>query len=507
MSDSAEIKSFTVQSFEEVKNFDVSVDVLVCGFGGAGGSAALEAALAGAEVVLFERASGSGGSTGMSSCEMYLGGSGGTALQKELGYEDSTENMIAYLEIALEERGDSEKIRTYVEGAADHYDWAVSLGVTYKPAVMMERDVVPLTDESLLFTGNERTEIFKRKAEAVPRGHVPSHEGDFGGRIFMDALTGAVEKAGVDIHYDSRVIRLLVKADGRVAGVVARENNKEVFYEARRGVVLASGGFIMNKEMTAKYIPEIHSWATPYGNPFDMGDGIRLGMAAGGSVINMDQAFLSFPLYPPAKLTNGIMVNLQGDRFVNEDGYLARLGHYSSLQDEQRVYLLVDQDDYDHPMYIERLDVIAVGDTIEEIERESGLFPEGALQETVAFYNKFAEKSQDPKFHKSPEWIKPLKAKPFALLDLSFENQTAVIMPGTTGPLTFSLGGLDTMPSGEVISISGSVIPGLYAAGRVTAGLPRTSKGYASGMSVGDATLFGRLAGKSAAANADFGGR
>ena len=119
----------------------------------------------------------------------------------------------------------------------------------------------------------------------------------------------------------------------------------------------------MNKEMTAKYIPEIHNWATPYGNPFDMGDGIRLGMAAGGSVINMDQAFLSFPLYPPAKLTNGIMVNLQGDRFVNEDAYLARLGYYSSLQDEQRVYLLVDQDDYDHPMYIERLDVVAVGDT------------------------------------------------------------------------------------------------------------------------------------------------
>jgi glycine/D-amino acid oxidase-like deaminating enzyme len=193
MSDSAETNRFTVQPFEEVKNFDVSADVLVCGFGGAGGSAALEAALAGAEVVLFERASGSGGSTGMSSCEMYLGGSGGTALQKELGYEDSTENMIAYLETALEERGDPEKIRTYVEGAADHYGWAVSLGVTYKPAVMMERDVVPLTDESLLFTGNERTEIFKRKAEAVPRGHVPSHEGDFGGRIFMDALTGAVQ--------------------------------------------------------------------------------------------------------------------------------------------------------------------------------------------------------------------------------------------------------------------------------------------------------------------------
>ena len=79
------------------------------------------------------------------------------------------------------------------------------------------------------------------------------------------------------------------------------------------------------------------------------------------------------------------MVNLQGDDLLMRMVILRGLGHYSSLQDEQRVYLLVDQDDYDHPMYIERLDVIAVGDTIEEIERESGLFPEVRCRRQLPF--------------------------------------------------------------------------------------------------------------------------
>lgn len=492
---------FSCLPFEDVKSFHQSVDVLVVGYGGAGGTAALEAAKAGASVIIFERAGAPSGSTGMSSCEMYLGGSGGTALQRDLGYEDSTENMIAYLEKALESKGDPDKIRTYAEGAAAHFDWVESLGINYKRSVMLDRDVVPLTDESLLFTGNERTLEFIDKSKAVPRGHVPSHEGDFGGKIFIDALKKAVAAEGVDVQCDTRVMHLLQDVSGRIRGVVARQDNELRYFEAKRAVVLASGGFCMNEEMTARYLPETHAWAVPYGNPYDMGDGIRLGLAAGGYAINMDEAFVSFPLYPPAGLTFGILVNQRGDRYVNEDAYLARLGHFSGQQPEQKVYALVDHDHYDHPMYIERLDLVAVGETIEEVEREAGIFPEGALVETVNFYNRYAEKGEDPKFRKAPEWIKPIKKAPFALLDLSFENQTAVIKPGTKGPLMFTLGGLDTLTTGEVKKVDGGVVPGLYAAGRVTAGLPRTAKGYSSGMSVGDATFFGRRAGKSAALN------
>ena len=65
-----------------IDRYQDEFDVIVCGFGGAGGSAAIEAANHGAKVLLLERASDGGGSTALSSCEMYLGGSGGTSLQR-----------------------------------------------------------------------------------------------------------------------------------------------------------------------------------------------------------------------------------------------------------------------------------------------------------------------------------------------------------------------------------------------------------------------------------------
>lgn len=81
----------------DVKQWDMETDVVVVGFGGAGACAAIEAADAGASVALFELASASGGSTAMSSGEVYLGGSGGTRVQKACGFEDSTDNLFKFL--------------------------------------------------------------------------------------------------------------------------------------------------------------------------------------------------------------------------------------------------------------------------------------------------------------------------------------------------------------------------------------------------------------------------
>ena len=69
-----------------------------------------------------------------------------------------------------------------------------------------------------------------------------------------------------------------------------------------------------------------------------------------------------------------------------------------------------------------------------------------------------------------------------------------------TGCAFFTLGGLSTRPSGEVLDRAGEVIAGLYAAGRATSGLPRWGHGYSSGLSLADCTFFGRMAGRSAAA-------
>jgi predicted oxidoreductase len=113
------------------------------------------------------------------------------------------------------------------------------------------------------------------------------------------------------------------------------------------------------------------------------------------------------------------------------------------------------------------------------------------LQHTISYYNEHAARGEDPLFHKDKEWLKPLEG-PLAALDCTLGR-------GAFWPC-FTLGGLDTQPTGEVLTAEGEVIPGLYAAGRTACGIPRTGAGYGSGMSVGDASFFGRMAGKAAAA-------
>ncbi len=143
------------------------------------------------------------------------------------------------------------------------------------------------------------------------------------------------------------------------------------------------------------------------------------------------------------------------------------------------------------PDYHATTQIVAVGDTVAEVEQDAGL-PPGSLQHTVAYYNEYAERGSDPLFHKAPEWLAPLREPPFALVDYSLARLR---------PTCFTLGGLETLPSGEVLRADGEPVPGLFAAGRTACGIPRTGAGYASGMSVADATLFGRRAGRQAAAN------
>lgn len=474
-----------IVKFEEVRRFDVVTDVIVAGYGGAGGCAALEARRAGSEVMVLERAGGAGGSTMMSACEMYLGGSGGTRLQTELGFEDSTENFYNYLKACFEGNVDEARLRTFVEGAAAHFDWMEALGVKYKRGYFAGRDVVAMSGDSLQYTGNEKSHPFTLAARPVPRGHLPADANHEGGLRVMAALTKQVAEAGVEVCCDTRVTALIQDASGQVRGVVARSFGQDRTIRARQGVVLATGGFIMNEQMTRRHIPDLDAIATRHGNPGDTGDGILLGMAAGGHAINMGEAFIGIAHYPPAELTYGIFVNAQGQRFINEDIYLARLGHYVAVQPDQAVYMFIDNRHFVRPAYINP-ELAAVGETVAEVEKEAGL-PEGALQQTVAYYNRHAAQGHDPLFHKAAEWLAPLDTPPYALVSYRLSE---------IRPPVFTLGGLEVRPSGEVLDSEGEPIPGLYAAGRTVAGIPRTSRGYASGMSVADVTFFGRLAGQ-----------
>ena len=104
-------------------------DVVVVGFGIAGGCAALEAARAGARTLILERAAVHGGTTCMAGGHFYLGG--GTAVQRATGHEDSPEEMYRYL-VANSADPDHEKIRAYCEGSVEHFDWLEALGFEFE---------------------------------------------------------------------------------------------------------------------------------------------------------------------------------------------------------------------------------------------------------------------------------------------------------------------------------------------------------------------------------------
>ncbi|WP_372809697.1 FAD-dependent oxidoreductase [Litorivivens sp.] len=470
-----------------VEAFDLETDVLVAGLGGAGASAALEARRAGAAVTVLESSSGGGGSTQMSACEMYLGG--GTRLQRDLGIADSPDNFYNYLKACFGDNCDENRLRLFCDGAVEHFDWAESLGVPYKRGFYDGRDVVAMTGDSLQYTGNERAWPFVEMAQAAPRGHLPADADHSGGLVFMGHLLERVRESGVNILCDARITALVQDEQKRVVGAAARIDNRQVLIRAHRGVVLCTGGFIMNEAMTRKHLPTLDGIATRHGNPGDRGDGIRLGQAAGGNLINMGEAFVGIAHYPPAQLTYGIFVNEQGQRFINEDVYLARLGHYATQQSQGRIFMFIDNRHFERPAYL-NVDIVAVGETVEEVESEGGL-PAGNLQHTVDYYNQNAALGQDPLFHKASDWLMPLDEPPYALVSYALDQ---------IRPPVFTLGGLEVQPTGEVLRPDGSTVEGLFAAGRTVAGIPRTSAGYASGMSVADVTFFGRLAGRQAAA-------
>jgi len=122
-------------------------------------------------------------------------------------------------------------------------------------------------------------------------------------------------------------------------------------------------------------------------------------------------------------------------------------------------------------------------ETVAELEADIGL-PTGSLQSTVGAYNGAAERGEDPLLHKKPEWCRPI-GTPVGAIDLR------------ASCAGFTLGGLLTTLDAEVLHVSGDPIPGLFAAGRATSGL--AAWGYASGVSLGDGSFYGRRAGRSAA--------
>jgi 3-oxo-5alpha-steroid 4-dehydrogenase len=468
----------------DVATWHDTADVVVVGFGAAGACAAIEAREAGADVLVLERAGGGGGTSAMSGGLIYMGG--GTPVQQACGFEDSADEMFRFLMAALGPEPDRAKIQLFCEKSVEHFGWLESHGVPFKRSFYDEPGLEAPTDDCLVYSGGEDAWPFDQIAKPAPRAHKPQHPAAAGGYL-MQRLVAATEKSGARIVCDARTETLVVADDGRVVGAVVRHDGGERLVRAKRGVVLTAGGFVKNEEMVARHQPRLAPCSFKLGVDGDDGRAIRMAMAAGADAIRMDAAEVALPITPPRRLVRGIVVNQHGQRFINEDTYYGRVGQESLFRQNGRVYLVVDNAIYERNAMGWEADFVE--ETIEELERAAG-FPSGTLQATVELYNRFASRGEDPVFHKVPALLQPLVSPPFAVIDCRPEKVLWAV---------FTLGGLHTRTSGEVLDPDGREIAGLYAAGRTTSGI--AAYGYCSGISLGDATFFGRETGRRVASS------
>lgn len=473
----------------DVRQWDEEADVVIAGFGIAGAAAAVEAARAGADVLVLERTGSWGGAASMAGGFIYLGG--GTAIQKACGFDDSVANMAAYLNVAMGPGADEKRIADYCDGSLEHFDWLVGCGVQFKPEFFGEPGWEPMGDQGLMYSGGENSYPFNTIATPAPRGHVPQmsdkKQGESSaGYMLMKPLVETATAAGARAIYDVRVQRLVVGSDGRVVGVYARRYGEEIAVRARRGVVLAMGSFAYNEAMVAQYAPRIAGRPAAAIEQHD-GQAIRMAQALGADLAHMDATEVAI-FIDPQQLVRGILVNGRGQRYVAEDTYPGRVGQLTLYHQDNTAFLIIDEKAQEEAMASLSPQLMMrqptwVCETVAELESEIGL-PTGSLQATVSAYNAGAAAGEDPLLHKKPQWLRPI-GTPVGAIDLR----------ESTGG--FTLGGLLTSLNAEVLHVSGEPIPGLFAAGRCTAGL--AAWGYASGVSLGDGSFYGRRAGRSAA--------
>jgi len=469
---------------EGISSWSDEVDVLVVGFGIAGGCAAVEAAAAGARVLVLERAAVAGGTTALAGGHFYLGG--GTVVQRATGQQDSADDMFDYL-TAVSPDPDVEKIRAYCDDSAAHCDWLEALGFEFERSFYPEKAVIQPGTQGLMYTGNEKVWPYRDMARPAPRGHKVPVPGETGGAaMVVELLVRRAVELGVEIRYETGVNALVVAGD-RVVGAGWKRFGETGSVRAG-AVILAAGGFVMNPDMVAEHVPQLARKPFTLGTTYDDGLAIRLGESVGGATEHMDQAFITAPVYPPSRLLTGVIVNRDGERFVAEDSYHSRTSAFVLEQPGSAAYLIVDSGHMETPA-IPLTPLIDGWETVAEMEAALGI-PPGRLQATLDRYNADAARGADPDFHKAPEFLAAQDQGPWGAFDLTL---------GRALYAGFTLGGLRTSLDGAVLRADDTVIDGLYAAGACASNLAQDGKGYASGTQLGEGSFFGRRAGRHAA--------
>ena len=507
----------------------------------------------GADVLVLDRSEG-GGATELSGGVVYAGG--GTSIQQSVGEEDTPERMFKYLKLETGDVVSDETLRRFCESSADNIAWLMGHGVRFSGPVWKQKTSYPGVDYFLYHSDNSLLPAYRQVSEPAARGHrgvikKGRSATNLGGSIIRPLIDSA-RRLGVEIVTRSEVLQLVTDTEGQVLGVkilqipknsdadrrytrylkraerIARyypaflpggkwarqwskrnfakakaieEHEREArFVRARRGVVLAAGGFIFNRRMVEFYCPKFRP-GMPMGTRADDGAGIRLGQSVGGKVGRMNHGTAWRFINPPAAWSQGIVVNGTGARFVNESSYGATIGDAMVRQDDAKAWLILDK----HLVKAAWRQCLFGGlltfqwqlgvlnmlfgkrqyPSVAVMANALG-FHEQTLRNTLADYNRVAVGEMQDPFSKAPDDSRRLMP-PFYVIDVSLG---ARFLPCTV----MTMGGLvPNERTGQVRHVEGGVVQGLFVAGRTAVGIP--SNLYISGLSLADCVFSGRRAG------------
>ena len=469
------------------EKWDETVDVVVVGSGFAGLAAAYEAKKAGAEVAVFEKMRTAGGNSIINGGIFAVPGS---PEQKALGIKDSPELMAQDMIRAGDGLNHPEKVKTLCEQALPTYWWTVKeLGVEYQ-SKNMKQEGGHSVPRSLFTINGSGSEIVKKELAAL-------------------------ERLGVKPRLRTWVQELVLNGEGRVIGVKIREGYRfpdansgtEKYVAARRGVVLAYGGFASDADFRRIYDPKLTPDLQSTNQPGATGDSWRMAMDVGAHVIQADQIQI-LPQTSPDEKGFGIgfawsghvsmfgvwVESGTGHRFVNElaNRKVRSLAIFSELSKGRECLAIGDSGtaamfaEIRPGMLKRELERGCVFEyaTLEDLARAHKVPLEG-LKETIAAMNEAVKTKKDPVGRPVNPKARPLGTGPWYVARMSPK-------------VHHCMGGLYTNEKAQVYHVKGGLIEGLYAAGEATGGVHGAVRLGSCGTA--DSLIYGRIAGQQAAA-------
>lgn len=452
-------------------------DVVVIGAGGAGFSAAITAKAAGANVVLLEKMPAVGGNSLISGAEMNVAKNW---VQPKLGITDDSPELHAKDTFkGGDGKGDMKVINVMTHNALDAAEWC--------------RDYLKVNfeDDNLFFFGGH-----SRKRALIPNGHT--------GTEFIAKFQAKADELGIPVITNMKAEELIKDKDGRVTGVKATMDGEAYTFNAKGGVVLATGGFGANKEMVKKYNPSIDERFKTTDAPGTTGEALYMAERAGAELVNMGY-IQTYPICDPisgvieliadSRFDGAVLLNQEGKRFVEELQRRDVISHAILEQTGSYCWVLwndnigkISNTVKEHANEYEAFTKQGIMATCDDLKciADFTKMPYDQLQATVKRVNSMTGKGNDKDFHHRA-----------GLMDLS-QGKYYVIkaVPSTH----HTMGGVRINEKAEVVTKDGKTIPGLWAAGEVTGVTHGTNR--LGGNAYTDIIVFGRIAGAAAAAAA-----